>query len=252
MQRGALSVLVRAVGVNLLIYKIFMHFTRYILAFIITGAIFATSFYLATYLNSRRVADIKTTADNLSVDLLSSQTQFELLGSLDCSALGERPVLSEELNSLAERLSVAENNLGTNNEQVTRLKKQYSLLEIRDYILLQHISQKCSDIKPISILYFYSNEGDCEDCARAGEVLTYLRTTYPTLRVYAFDYHLDLSALQTLIHLKHIEGDLPAFIVNNGQPIHGLKTVSEMEALIPNLKSLNASNTPTTTNKKKH
>ncbi len=228
-----------------------MRFTRYILAFAITGAIFATAFYLATYLDNRRVADIQTTADNLSIDLLSSQTQFELLGSLSCSALGERPVLSEELNSLAERLSVAENNLGTDNAQVVQLKKQYSLLEIRDYLLLQQISQKCSDIKPISILYFYSNAGDCKDCEPAGEVLTYLRTTYPTLRVYAFDYHLDLSALETLIHLKQInggsEGALPAFIINDGAPIHGLKTVDEMEALIPNLDSLRASTSTATT-----
>ncbi len=227
-----------------------MNILRYILAFVITAAIFATAFYLASLLDSRRVADIKTTADNLSIDLLSSQTQFELLGSLSCSSLGERPVLSEELNSLAERLSVAENNLGTNDSQVTLLKKQYSLLQIRDYLLLKQVSQKCSDIQPTYVLYFYSNAGDCRDCVRAGEVLTYLRQTYPELRVYAFDYNLDLSALQTLIHLKKIEGgsngSLPAFIINDGEPVHGFKTVDEMESLIPHLADLMGTSTAST------
>ena len=90
------------------------------------------------------------------------------------------------------------------------------------------------------ILYFYSNAGDCKDCGRAGDVLTYLRETYPGLRVYSFDYNLDLSALRTLITLRKINGEkgLPAFVVNNRAPVYGFKTLQEMQKLIPELKTL--------------
>lgn len=210
---------------------------KYVLAFVITGAIFVTAFYIASVLDTRRVADIRATQNAISIDLLSSEVQFELLGNLDCATIAEHPVLTDELNSLAERLSFAESSLGSNDKEVILLKKQYSLLEIKDYLLMQRINEKCGD-KTVSILYFYSNEGDCPQCGRAGDVLTYLRQTYPALRVYSFDHNLDLSALQTLVALRKVNGQLPALIINNRAPIYGFKTLGEMETLIPELKTL--------------
>ena len=213
---------------------------KYILAFAITAAIFATAFYIANRFDANRVANIRATQEAVSINILSLETQFDLLGSLSCSTLSDNPVLSEELNSLSVRLSVAEENLGQDNPEVISLKKQYSLLEIKDYILMQEISEKCGKFKPVYILYFYSNKGDCPDCGKMGDVLTYLRETYPGLRVYSFDYHLDLSALRTLTTLRKIDASkgLPAFAVNVRTPVYGFKTLQEMQKLIPELKTL--------------
>lgn len=221
---------------------------KYILAFVITAAIFATAFYVAAKLDAQRIADIRSTQDAISIDILSNETQYELLGSLDCSSISENPVLSSELNDLASKLSVAEQNLGDNNTQVKQLKQQYALFEIKDYLLMQQIARQCRNFKPVYVLYFYSNAGDCPDCSRAGDVLTYLRETYPGLRVYSFDYNLDLSALKTLEDLRHVKGDqLPAFVINNRAPAYGFKPLPDMEKLIPELKSLATSTTATTT-----
>ena len=221
-----------------------MTWQRYILAFGITVAIFGTAFYIANRLDAQRIADIRSTEENISIDILSSETQYELLGNLDCQAVANNTGLSDELNSLSSQLSVAEQNLGTTNAEVIQLKKQYSLLEVKDYILLQQLSQKCG-FKSVSILYFYSNSGDCPQCSAAGDVLTYLRSTYPALRVYSFDYNLDLSALKTLTNLRHIDpsanGGLPAFIINNRAPVYGFKDLPAMEKLIPELKNLSTS-----------
>ncbi len=221
-----------------------MSWQKYILAFGITAAIFFTAFYIANRLDARRLADIRATQEAVSIDILSLETQFDLLGNLDCVALKENPILSDELNSLAGRLVLAEENLGAGNAEVTSLKKQYSLLEIKDYLLMQQISQKCASLKPVYILYFYSNQGDCADCGRMAEVLTYLRQTYPSLRVYSFDYRLDLSALRTLITLRKIKPEFPAFVVNNRAPVYGFKTLQEMEKLVPELKTLATSTSP--------
>lgn len=223
-----------------------MPWQKYILAFVITAAIFGTAFYITNRLDARRVADIRATQEAISIDILSTETQFELLGRLDCATISENPVLSEELNNLSSRLQVAEQNLGTNNPEVISLKKQYSLLQIKDYLLMQQIAGKCPKVKPVSVLYFYSNAGDCQDCGRMGEVLTYMRQTYPGLRVYSFDYHLDLSALRTLIALRKVEGNLPAIIVNDRAPIYGFRNLEQMQALIPELKTL-ATTTATST-----
>ena len=210
---------------------------KYTLAFFITSAIFVTAFYIASRIDSNRVADIRATQEAIAIDLLSSEVQFELLGNLDCGTIAEHPVLTDELNSIAERLSFAESRLGSDNTEVITLKKQYSLLEIKDYLLMRQISQKCN-IKPVFVLYFYSNAGDCPECNKTGDVLTYLRQTYPDLRVYSFDYNLDLSALQTLIGLRKVKQTLPALIITNRPPAYGFKTLDDVEALIPELKTL--------------
>jgi len=225
-----------------------MAWQKYLLAFIITAAIFGTAFYLTNRLDAKRLADIRTTQEEISIDILSTETQFELLGNLDCAAISANPVLSDELNNLASRLSVAEQNLGADNPEVTRLKKQYSLLEIKDYLLMKQISEKCPKVKPVFILYFYSNDGTCEDCGRQGDVLTYLRATYPTLRVYSFDYNLELGALETLVSLNQINGyRLPAMVIGNRAPVYGFKNLNDMEKLVPELETLATSTQATTT-----
>jgi len=223
-----------------------MALQKYILVFIITAAIFATAFYVATRLDARRLADIRATQESVSIDILSSETQFALLGNMDCQTISENPILSTELNSLASRLSVAEENLGATNAEVIRLKKQYSLLQIKDYILMQQVSQKCN-LKPVFVLYFYSNQGNCSECGPAGDVLTYLRTQYPGLRVYSFDYNLDLSAVRTLISLRGLQGQLPALVINNRPPVYGFKTFEEIQTLIPELKTLSTTTAATST-----
>jgi hypothetical protein len=224
-----------------------MSWQKYILAFLITAAIFGTAFYVAARLDAQRIADIKATQDAISIDILSSETQYELLGNLDCSSISENPVLSQELNDLASKLSVAEQNLGDSNAQVIELKQQYALFEIKDYLLMRQIASQCRSFKPVYVLYFYSNAGDCPDCTKAGDVLTYLRQTYPGLRVYSFDYNLDLSALKTLEKVRNIKsGTLPAFVINNRAPVYGFKSLPDMEKLIPELKTL-ATSTATTT-----
>ncbi len=232
-------------------YMKYRDLQKYLVAFVITAAIFGTAFYITTRLDRARIADIQATEQSIAIDILSTETQFDLMGTLDCATIKQNPVLSDELNSLASRLSIAEQNLGSDNSQVIQLKQQYSLLEIKDYLLMRQITQKCG-LKPLYVLYFYSNSGDCPDCTRSGDVLTYLRQQYPTLRIYSFDYHLDLSALRTLISLSKLQdvsasGGLPAFIINNRPPVYGFKTLEQMQTLIPELKTL-ATSTATSTN----
>ncbi len=55
---------------------------KYILAFAITAAIFATAFYIANRFDANRVANIRATQEAVSINILSLETQFDLLGSL--------------------------------------------------------------------------------------------------------------------------------------------------------------------------
>ncbi|MEK7129233.1 MAG: hypothetical protein AAB858_02685 [Patescibacteria group bacterium] len=218
---------------------------KYIYVLIITSFIFFTAIVLANYFNNKKLVAVKSIEDKIAIDILSSETQYALLQESSCKDLGA-PVLSQELNSLAEKLSYTEGQFGSDNIEVVRLKQYYSLLQIKDYLLSKKISEKCGQ-RPTFIIYIYSNKGDCPDCEKEGYVLTYLRQTYPLLRVYSFDYNLDLSAVKTLLSIFKIDRPLPAIILD-GNVYNGFKEKEELEALLP--KKLRDSATGTTTPKK--
>jgi len=202
-----------------------------LIAFFITLVLAGTVAYAINYLNRARVAELLEIENQLSIDMLSLETQFSLLEAEPCESVASSTTLTSVLADFGSRLSYAENELGSDNEQVVRLKKQYSLLEIRDYLITKKLAAACN-VKPVTVLYFYSNAGDCEDCDRAGYALSYLRDTYPTLRVYSFDYNLDLGALQTLISVSKVENDLPAFVIN-GKRMYGYLSLEELEKQFP-------------------
>ncbi len=215
-------------------------------ALIITVVLFASVIGAVDYLNGLRVQELSSIEDKIALDTLSLETQFDLLADAPCSALADRTVLSGELNDLAERLSFTEARLGSDNAEVLKLKRQYTLLEIKDYLMMKRLAKECG-IRSVSILYFYSNEtGACEKCSQAAATLSYLRDTYPTLRVYSFDYNLDLGALKTLNKTLKIAPPFPAYVIN-GQNINNIASVKEFEKVLP-LKLL-ATSTATSTRK---
>lgn len=221
-----------------------MKWTRYILAFVITSAIFGTALALSTYLNNTKINEIRSIEDTMSVDILSLETQFDLLSELSCKQITRDSVLSPELAEIGQKLSFMEDSLGTENEEVVRLKRRYSLLQIKDYLLMQKVTEKC-DISPEVILYFYSNEGDCDDCKKQGYVLTKLLEDNQGLRVYAFDAHLDLSALETLVSIHNIGDTLPALIIKDDLHV-GYMSLEDIYALLPHLKPQEKSVSSTT------
>ena len=217
-----------------------------LIALLITIALVATVVYAINYLNRQRIAELSAIEDQLSIDTLSLDTEFSLLEAAPCDQNINGIGLVRELSDLGDRLSYAEEQLGSSNAQVTRLKQQYSLLEIRDYLITKKLAQACGT-KPVIVLYFYSNSGDCAPCDKAGYALSYLRSTYPTLRVYSFDYHLSLGALQTLVDVTKVRGDLPAFVIN-GTTSYGFTSLEDLEKKFPR-GSLPATTTPKNTPK---
>jgi glutaredoxin len=207
---------------------------KYILAFIITSLIFGSVLYVNGLIDSKRVASTERIRDQIALDLLSSETQFNLLKETSCVNIGAN-ALSEELNSLSRKLGYMEaNDVDGTNEELVYLKKYYSLLEIKDYLLMSELRTKCQ-LKPLSILYFYGKKENCPECERTETVLTYLRGQYPELRVYSFDTTLTLSALDTLTSIFDIKDtELPALVIDNKKHI-GFKSIEEIKVLIPEL-----------------
>jgi hypothetical protein len=214
-----------------------INWKKYIFSFLITAIIFTTAIYLSNFFAEKKLEEIRNIQDKIAIDILSSETQFSLLAESSCKDIGVG-TLSTELGTLEEKLAYTENQRGHDDPEVQTLKKYYSLLEIKDYLLMNKISEKCKKT-PLSIIYFYSTDGKCSECEKEGYVLTHLRENYPELRVYSFDYNIDVPAVKTLISIKKIKNELPAVIIKD-KIYYGFQSVEDLEKVIPELKTLKA------------
>ncbi len=204
---------------------------RYVIVFFITLGLFLTAIYISNYFGNRKLNQLKTIQDNISIDILSSETQFSLLSELSCKNVSDS-VLSGELSDLGKKLEWGQDNLGSSNE-VSYLKKYYSLLEIKDYLLMKKISARCGT-KAAFILYFYTKADNCTLCTKEGLVLSTLREKYPDLRVYSFDYSIDLSAVKAMLSIYKIKDTaLPALVIDD-EVLTGFNPIENLDSRIKN------------------
>ena len=191
--------------------------------------LFATAVYLSDYFGNKKIDQLKSIQDKISIDILSSETQFSLLSELSCKNVSGS-LLSDELNELGRKLDWGQNNLGAT-ETVSYLKKYYSLLQIKDYLLMKKISARCG-VKSAFILYFYTTAENCSLCEKESLVLSSLRDKYPELRVYSFDYSMDLSAVRAMLDVYKIKDtELPAIILND-ELLTGFHDIGELDLKI--------------------
>ncbi len=212
-----------------------INWKQYFFSFAITAVIFGTAIVTSNYFANKRVVEIRGIQDKIAIDILSSETQFSLLEESSCKDIGTG-TLSTELGTLEDKLSFTEKDRGVDDTEVQTLKRYYSLLEIKDYLLMNKIAEKCKRT-PVSIIYFYSTDNKCADCEKEGYVLTRLRETYPELRVYSFDYNIDLSAVKTLVSINKIKNELPAIVMKD-QVYYGFQSVEDIEKAFPDLQKL--------------
>ena len=212
-----------------------MQSRKYIFAFVITALIFGTAVFISNYFNHKKLDEVRAVENRVAIDILSSETQFSLLEETSCKDIGSG-FLAQSLNELADKLSYAENQNNFDHTEVEDLKRSYSLLEIKDYLLMKKVTEKCG-IRPTFILYFYTTAEECDDCEKEGYVLTALREKYPAVRVYSFDYNLDLDAIRTLQAIYRVRDTLPAMIINS-EPYYGFKTLDFLEESVPALRLL--------------
>ena len=202
---------------------------KYIIVFLITGALFLTASYLSNYFGDKKIDQLKSIQDKIAINILSSETQFSLLQESSCKNISGS-VLSGELDELGRKLEWSQQNLGST-EEVSYLKKYYSLLQIKDYLLMKKISLGCK-VKSAFILYFYTTAENCSLCERESLVLSSLRDKYPELRVYSFDYSIDLSAVKALLQIYKIEDTkLPALVLDD-ELLTGFHGVEELESRV--------------------
>jgi len=202
---------------------------KYLIVFLITISLFLTAVYISNFFGNKKIEQLKSIQDKIAIDILSSETQFSLLSELSCKNISDS-AFSGELGELGRKLEWGQTNLGAT-EEVSYLKKYYSLLQIKDYLLTKRISERCK-VKSAFILYFYTTAENCSECERQGLVLTALRDKYPELRVYSFDYSTELSAVEAMLQIYKIKDTLLPALVIDDDVITGFHSIEDLETRV--------------------
>lgn len=204
---------------------------KYIIVFLITLGLFGAASFLSNFFSDKKLSQLRAIQDEFAIDVLSSEVQFALAQDLACKNITSS-IFSDELAELGEKLEWSEANLGETRE-VSNVKKYYSLLQIKDYLLMKNVSSRCKT-KAAFVLYFYTTAENCSECERQSLVLSSLRSKYPELRVYSFDFSTDLSAVKAMLEIYKIEDTkLPAMVVDE-ELVTGFYGVEDLEEIILN------------------
>jgi hypothetical protein len=211
--------------------KIFEKYTwsKYLFVLVLTAGIFTCAVILSSYINQRKLENIRELQDRVATDILSSETQLNLVNELSCDDIGNT-YLSKDMSDIAERIAYTEEN-GTSAQDILELKKQYSILEVKDFVISKQIAERCHNL-PVTILYFYTDKATCPDCVKEGYVLDSIRTQYKAVRIYSFDSNIDLSTIKALKSAYGVTEQLPALVVD-GVTLSGFKSVEEIKAILP-------------------
>lgn len=232
-----------------------MNKKRYIYTFIITLAIFFFSIWLSNGFSNKKVQSLRDLESRINLDILSVETRFSLLQKTSCEHIVNNDNskindigFNEDLNNVALKIKSLENQLGYANDDVISLKKYYSLLQIKDYLLAKEFHDRCKQ-NTVSILYFYDT--DCVDCAKQSIILDKIISDYPEIRVYYLDKKTDNPALDTLSSIFKV-AQSPTLVINE-KTYTGFQDIQKIESYIPEIKawkilnSKNATSTATTT-----
>lgn len=226
----------------------FFRFQKYnLLAFLMAIIIFALGFFISDWLNDRRFLEIDRAKQNLQIQIMGMETQLTHFRDIVCEGIGD-DILTPELNIIKEKLGLLANSLGKNHPEVIGLKKHYALLQIKHYQFSKELNQRCG-LKLTHLLYFYGDQRICPDCERQSQILTSLEENYDHLKIYSFDYEIELPALAIIkpvippeylkdepenrkeVRRNNIKKYLPIIVINN-QPFFGFQDLEEIKKLL--------------------
>lgn len=179
---------------------------KYLITFFITSTIFLSAFFVSDRVSNSRVEQLNNVQEKISLNILATETRFALLENSSCENVFEGSPLeigiTRDLNQLVTRIKFLENELGSDNEDVVILKRRYTLLQMKDFLLVQELGKRC-DYTVATVLYFHAP--DCGDCRNQSIVLDQIRSENSYVRVYWMDTSIEEGTLGTLERLYDVQ-----------------------------------------------
>ncbi len=160
----------------------------YLIAFIISAAVFLAGIYVGRLMDQGDVQALNSNVEGLSARL--SAMQLLLLSDSDSEAFcpvyaSELSTIDEEREKLGYELTFLEEKRKV---EAPELKKEYFMIEAQSYFLSKKLGELCGD-ESVLLLYFYSNK-NCTQCKSQGVDILAARDEAAgdaNVRIYSFD-----------------------------------------------------------------
>ncbi len=205
-------------------------FNKYVASFAVATLLLIIGIFVGNHIAETKISNIKQMESDMQFDIMSMEIQDLLFTQNPCYAI---PIqLEEGLKDTSLKISFMEDQLGKADERVINLKKDYSLLQIKHYIIMNTRKEKCG-LNYGTILFFYSNKKEkIADSEKQGYVLDSIRRQYQVenVKIYSLDMDLDLYVIDELAGFYDIS-DIPAMVINNRTFI-GFKSRDEVERVL--------------------
>jgi len=202
--------------------------TRYFSTFTFVTLVFLIGIIIGQTITELRFSEFQERERDMRTYILSLDLQSELISKKICDV--DIFSLTKDKIRLGQELDYLEHKFGKKDPKLLPLKKEYTLLSIRQWLLVKRAKEECEKNWNI-ILYFYSNEKNASTCESQGYVLDYLYSKHSdSLVIYAFDFDLDTPALNTLKSIYGIK-QVPSLVINE-KLYEGFQGRDEIESKI--------------------
>lgn len=195
---------------------------KYIIAGAITLGIFLLGLFLGLAIEGKRVNYIESVGRKQNLDFSSLQLQYAFIDQLsqEKNCLAVQKTFEQNINNLEStriRLENFDRDATLNKNEFDILKNEYILAQIRYWLLAERTKELCgSDI--VNILYFFSDERECQDCERQAFVLTYLKKKFTDkLLIFSFDSKFENEPMIPLLKKTYNVTNYPTIVIE-GKP----------------------------------
>jgi len=208
-----------------------INWSKILLAALIATFLFSLGNLLGFLIRGAVSENTLSLEQSIKNDISNLETLYILEDEYPCSS-EILQLASEKLDYLGELITVLETKKGKSDPQVLELKKLYTLLEVRHFLLMEKRNDRCGKDFDI-FLFFYSNTPVCsDDVDQSAFMLTFLRNKYDSIKVYSFDIDLESDLINVLKEQFKITDTCSGIALNGEKVDFKPQNSDELEALL--------------------
>ncbi|MBI5226226.1 thioredoxin family protein [Candidatus Micrarchaeota archaeon] len=132
----------------------------------------------------------------------------------------------QETTDFGVKLDALEGTRGRLDPYVLNLKREYTLKQLRDYLLVQKTDALCGT-HTSTLLYFYTNN-NCPTCTQQGKLGPELKQKHPSLMIYAFDTDLAMPVVNAFKTFYGITA-YPSLVLD-GKTMSGFQSLETIDS----------------------
>ncbi len=207
---------------------------KFFLILVLTSIIFSIGVFIGSKFTSHVIIDIEQSQEALKNQISGINLKNEILKKTDICSLSWDSIWKDKVE-LGNLVEILEKRLGKEDPKVISLKTDYQLVQVRTWLLLKEIKERCS-IPTKIILFFYTNKkddlkGDHKLSEAQGVVLNAIYQKYGSdVSIFSFDINIKNPAIETLMYIYGIT-NTPTLVIEDKTYI-GFKSIPEIEGYL--------------------